>query len=257
VALLSIQDVVVRFGGVLALDGPSFEVDAGEICGLIGPNGAGKTTLFDCISRLRTPSAGAIAFDGEDLLDRPPHEIAALGIARTFQALGLAQSLSVRENVMLGAQHSRRASFTSAGLALPGSRRSERDLREQAGEALARLGLERVADRPARGLPYGTLKRVELARALCRRPRLLALDEPAGGLSHTEVDELADTLVALRDELGLTLLLVEHAMGMVMRICDHVVVLDFGRKIADGSPGAVQADSGVIEAYLGASEADA
>src|SRR5215207_10316665 len=164
--MLSVNDVVVRFGGVVALDGPTFEVETGEICGLIGPNGAGKTTLFNCISRLADPDEGSITFEGEDLLARAPHEIAPLGIARTFQNLGLAHSLTVRENVMLGAHHTCGHSFLADGLGLPSVRRAERELRERADEVMARLELSAVADRPAFGLPYGTLKRVELARAL-------------------------------------------------------------------------------------------
>ena len=247
-AALTVTDLVVRFGGVTALAGVSFTVPRGKVCGLIGPNGAGKTTLFDCVSRLTRPRSGRIELAGRDLLALPAHRVAELGVARTFQHLGLVPSLSVRENVMLGAQGAG-IGFVPAALRLPGLRARERELRDRADAVLDRLALAGIAARPAAGLPYGTLKRIELARALAAGPDLLMLDEPASGLSHEEVDELAGVIEDVRADM--TVLLVEHHMGMVMRLSDTVVVLDFGRVVATGTPDQVREDPAVLAAYLG------
>ena len=250
-ALLEIDALRLRFGGVVALDGVSFAVGAAEIRGLIGPNGAGKTSLFNCISRLYAPESGSIRWLGRRLDTLPPHALARAGIARTFQNLALFAGMSVRDNVMLGAHAVSRGGFVAAALRLPWARAQERRIGDIADGLLDEFGLRGLADRAIADVPFALRKRVELARALAASPRLLMLDEPAAGLNRAEADSLARDIQALRDRRGVSVLLVEHHMNLVMRISDRVAALDFGRCIADGTPDEVRAHPEVLRAYLG------
>ncbi|OAF07250.1 ABC transporter ATP-binding protein, partial [Bradyrhizobium centrolobii] len=228
---LAVRDVSVVFGGIVALNGVSFDMHKGAILGLIGPNGAGKTTLFNCLSRLYQPSSGDILMEGVSILSRPPHRIAEIGIGRTFQNVALFPNLSVMDNVRVGAHSKTSSDIISDSLRLAWVRRSEAGVNKKVQEILAYLDLEDVAHTTVAGLPFGTQKRVELARALAADPKILLLDEPAGGLNHEEVYVLGDLIRRIRDDRHMTVLLVEHHMGLVMSIADHVVALNFGKKL--------------------------
>jgi branched-chain amino acid transport system ATP-binding protein len=249
--LLAVRNVAIRFGGIVALDGVSFDLAPSQLLGLIGPNGAGKTTLFNCLSHLYAPVAGDILFEGRSILKIPPHRIVDIGISRTFQNLALFNSMSVLDNIRVGGHRQRRGNFLADALGLPGAARREAALTEAAWALTDFLNLRDVATRRVCDLPFGLQKRVELARALAAKPKLLLLDEPAGGLNHHEVEELGRLIRRIRDERRVAVLLVEHHMNLVMSICDKVVVLDFGRKIAEGVPNEVRTNADVIIAYLG------
>lgn len=253
-SLLKVENITVRFGGILALNSVFFDVRPGEICALIGPNGAGKSTLFNCLSRLYECDSGSITFNGHKLRSLRRHRIAEIGIGRTFQNLALFRSMTVRENVLMGCHSRHHAGFLRNAFRLPGAARIEAAARARADDLIDFLQLAEYAERVVADLPFGTQKRVELARALASDPQLLLLDEPACGLNHEELEGLGVLIRDIRDRLKVTVLLVEHHMGLVMSISDRVVALNFGKKIAEGTPAEVRMHPEVIRAYLGEAE---
>lgn len=254
--LLSVSDISIRFGGIQALSGVTFEVNEGQVFGLIGPNGAGKTTVFNVLSRIYKPDSGAITFNGKNLIKTAPHNVPTLGVARTFQNVIIFPVMNVLDNVLVGGHSWMSTSPLLSMIRWPSVQRDEKKARERAHMLLDYLNLTSVTERGAGELPFPTRKRIELARALMSEPKLLLLDEPAGGLTHQEVTELGGLITRIRKDFSVTILLVEHHMALVMGICEHICALDFGRKIAEGGPHQIQNDPAVIHAYLGEAAED-
>ncbi len=252
--LLSARNISVRFGGVLAVNNVSFDVRRGEVFTLIGPNGAGKTTVFNLISRIYNPSSGSIDFEGQPLTAQPPHRIASLGIARTFQNIELFEHATVLHNLLIGRHTHKRTSLWSEMFFTPSVRKAEVEAREKVERVIELLDLQHHRDSMVAGLPYGVRKVVELARALCTEPKLLLLDEPSSGLNVEETDDMAFWIQDIQHELGITVLMVEHDMALVSKVSDRVLAMNQGEVLAMGTPREVQAHAGVIEAYLGSNE---